>query len=691
VNAAPRLAVAAALGAWAGVGRWWWAPVVVVAVRRFAPAKSSRTEGTVFGVVLVVGTIIGFLDARPPAPLPAGNVAVEGRVVLEFGGRWGWSGLVDTGTEVVVVRGRERPASDRVRVAGQSDGRVRHVAGRHVAATIDSDRIEALPSGSAHERVAEAMRRRIVDQIRPGTNEARGLLVGFLVGDTSGVGPVLEDEMRRSGLSHLVAVSGSNVALFVIGLMVVTAPLAIHPLGRLVVLLNGLLVFGVLTRWEPSVIRAALMAALVGLGRFAGLPLDPVTALALVAGGSVLVEPALAGSVGFQLSVVATAGLMAGARWWPGGGPAVRLLKATGAAQLAVAPLILAVFGSVPLLSPLANLVAIPLVSVATVVAGVGAALGIGWLVVIAELCAHGFIAVARVAAPWPQLGLQEMIVVVAAAVFAWRLPRARVVVALVCAVALGSTLTSGPGLPDRGVVFLDVGQGDAAVVRLSGFTVVIDGGPDPARFVGRLAGLGVDRVDLAVVTHVHEDHVAGVEGMLGRVPVGRIWAAFSPHETPSSRRLLERAERLGVPVTAPTVGTRISVGPDSLEVVGPVRRYAGPNDQSIVLVVTLAGARVLLAGDIETVAQAELELPDIDVLKVPHQGAATSDSGWLSRHAGAVAVVSVGQNEFGHPAPWVIEALAAAGSVVYRTDETGDVVLEVGADGVLRASSHAG
>ena len=599
---------------------------------------------------------------------------------------------MDLGESVVLVRARERPASDRVRVVGESDGQVHRVAGRPVAASIAAERLGPPNSGSVHERVADRLRQRILDRIDPETNEARGLLVGFLVGDTSGVGAVLEDEMRRSGLSHLVAVSGSNVALFVIGLMVVTAPLAIHPLGRLVVLVNGLLVFGVLTRWEPSVIRASLMAGLVGLGRFVGVPLEPVTALALVAGGAVLVEPAIAGSVGFQLSVVATAGLMAGARLWPGGGAVARLLKATAAAQLAVAPLIIAVFGSVPLLSPLANLVAIPLVTAATVLAGVGAALGLGPLVALAELCAQGFIMIARIAAPWPQLGLLGVVVLGFAAALAWRLPRLRGVVAVACAIAIGSTLTVTGGMPDRGVAFLDVGQGDGAVVRLSGFTVVVDGGPDPAAFVGRLARLGVDRVDLAVVTHVHEDHVAGIDGLVGRVPVGRIWAAFAPHETPSSRAMLERAERFGVPVTVPAVGTKISVGPDSLEVVAPGRRYAGPNDQSIVLVVTLAGARILLSGDIETVAQAEVEVPDIDVLKVPHQGAATSDAGWLARHAGSIAVVSVGPNDFGHPVPWVIETLEAAGAVVYRTDEVGDVLLRVGPDGVLRAGpSDAG
>jgi competence protein ComEC len=256
-------------------------------------------------------------------------------------------------------------------------------------------------------------------------------------------------------------------------------------------------------------------------------------------------------------------------------------------------------------------------------------------------------------------------------------------------AIALFLALVPARSAPNTGVIFLDVGQGDSAVVRMSAFTVLVDGGPEPARLAESLARYGLDSIDLVVVTHVHADHAAGIAGILGRVPVGRIWATFDPHATISSETLLVRAAEAGVPVESPALGSILVVGNDTLEVIGPLRRYKNPNDQSIVLLATLDGVRVLLSGDIEKVAQDELSAVLIDVLKVPHQGAATSHRQWLQDHAGAVSVISVGPNSFGHPASWVLEALAE--STVYRTDVHGDIVVTVETGTVTVRASHPG
>ncbi len=683
-----RAAVAGAVGAWTGVGRWWWLPPAIAVICWRRPSV-GRPERLTFVLALALGAIVGIASAAQPAALPVGTVELTGRVTVNLGSNWGWSGLVSAEEGVVLVQADVDPGPDLIRVSGSSDGRVRRVAGRWILATVTADRVEDVGAGAVHQRAASRLRERIVDQIRPADSDARGLLVGFLIGDISDVSSIVNEEMRRAGLSHLVAVSGSNVALFLVALVLVTAPLAIMPAARLVVVLNGLLVFGALTRWEPSVLRAAAMAALVSLGRYVGIPLEPVTALAVAAGASVLLEPGLATSVGFQLSVLATAGLMAGAWWWPGGGKAARILKATLAAQLAVAPLLLAVFGSVPLLSPVANLLAIPIVTAATSLAGIGAALGSGPIIVLAELLAKAVIVIAKVSAPWPQLDTTSFSLLAAVGLFWWKVPRGRAVITFCAAVALCLVLVPARGAPETGLVFLDVGQGDAAVVRMSGFTVLVDGGPEPARLANRLARYGINSVDLAIVTHVHADHVAGIAGILGRIHVGRIWAAFEPHATPSSEELLRRAAEVGVPVESPTVGSVLAVGADTLEVIGPRRRYASPNDQSIVLVVTLDGVRVLLSGDIEEVAQSEISVQSIDLLKVPHQGAGTSHRQWLTDHAGAVSVISVGPNTFGHPVSWVVEALEPA--TVYRTDVHGDVVVTVEAGTLTVRPSHQG
>ena len=675
-----RTTVCGAVAAWAGVAGWWPVPLVLLAAALFRPRLLGRSEYVVFAVIFVFGALLGWLDRRPPDPLPAGEVTFEGRIDIDLGDRWGWSGLVSTDAGTVLVRSEHAPEGSRIRVEGVSDGRSERVLGRWTVATVHADDVAPADSATVHDHVAGRLERRILAEIRPESGTGRGLLVGFLIGDTSGVSPVVVDEMRRAGLSHLVAVSGSNVALFLVGVVVVTAPLAMRPLGRLIVVLNGLLVFGALTRWEPSVLRAAAMAGLVGIGRFVAIPLEPITALGLVSGFSVLVAPGLAESVGFQLSVLATAGLIAGARLQPARGRVMSLLIATLAAQAAVAPVLLAAFGSVPLLSPLANLVAIPVVTVATALAGIGAAVGADWLIGLAELLAEVFVLVARVAAPWPQLDRVSFALVVGVCLVSWRFRRVRALTVVVAALGVAIGVLSTATAPHTGLVVLDVGQGDAVVVRLSGFTVLVDGGPDPARLAAGLSRFGIDRIDLAIATHVHEDHVAGLAGIIERVPVSRIWAAFDPHETPASRELIERAAKGGVPIERPELGDRIEVGGNTIDVIGPRRRYAGPNDQSIVLVVEIGESRILLSGDIETVAQSEILVADVDVLKVPHQGAGTSDPEWLAAHAGALAIVSVGPNTFGHPVDWVLETLRGAGAAVVRTDNSGDVILDFGA-----------
>ncbi|MEX2278462.1 MAG: ComEC/Rec2 family competence protein, partial [Acidimicrobiia bacterium] len=221
-----RASVAGAIAAWGGVAGWWWLPPVVLFGAWLRPAFVGRTERVMFLVVFVVGSAVGWAEAQPPDPLGSGPVTFEGRVHLDLGDRWGWSGLVASPEGIILVRSSVVPDTDRIVVTGDSDGAVSRIVGRWIIATVDADEIAPAPAGSWHATTAERLRARIVSEIRPEQSTARGLLVGFLIGDTTGVSPVVSDEMRRAGLSHLVAVSGSNVALFLAGLIVVFAPLA---------------------------------------------------------------------------------------------------------------------------------------------------------------------------------------------------------------------------------------------------------------------------------------------------------------------------------------------------------------------------------------------------------------------------------------------------------------------------------
>jgi competence protein ComEC len=241
-------------------------------------------------------------------------------------------------------------------------------------------------------------------------------------------------------------------------------------------------------------------------------------------------------------------------------------------------------------------------------------------------------------------------------------------------------------------VTFLDVGQGDAAVALTpEGGTVLIDAGPEPDRVARDLAALGVRRIDLAVATHAHADHVEGFPAILSRFPVGLLLEPGCPGDSPSHDRFLRAVEDEEVPVRHPRGGQVLSVGRLVIEVLGPDRCSPGgesPNDDSVVVRLSYGEATVLFPGDAEVPAQQDM-LEDGDpvtatVLKVPHHGGDTSNPEFFDAVDATVAVVSTGPNDYGHPHPAVLAALRAEGMAVYRTDLLGDVTIRFSEGGLL-------
>ncbi|MDP9495474.1 MAG: ComEC/Rec2 family competence protein, partial [Actinomycetota bacterium] len=429
--------------------------------------------------------------------------------------------------------------------------------------------------------------------------------------------------------------------------------------------------------FEPSVMRATVMAGVVLLGRLLGYALEAWQLLSVAVIGLLTLNPPLAFDAGFQLSVAATAGVLVGARWPTDGTRWRRALAVTLGAQTAVSPLLVLTFDQVPLLSPIANLIAAPIVGAATLVGAIGVA-GIDPLVSLAAALAGIVLGLARGVSTWPQVGWVGLLVIGGLAALFVRFRSQRGVLALIAALVLVTNLI-GPKAepPTAGVVVLDVGQGDSLLISGGGDRfALVDGGPDQVRLIEKLGEYGVRRLDLVVLTHVHADHATGLIGLVGRVPIGRVWAVTDHHETPASFELFEGLEAGQVLVERPSVGQRWDLGGVTLTVLGPLRRYASPNDQSIVLLVDGPARSMLLTGDIETFAQGDLGPLHADVLKVPHQGAATSNPNWLKEVGADLAVISVGPNDFGHPVDWVIETLEEAGAVVKRTDRDGDVVV---------------
>ncbi|HSP37824.1 MAG TPA: DNA internalization-related competence protein ComEC/Rec2, partial [Frankiaceae bacterium] len=542
--------------------------------------------------------------------------------------------------------------------------------------------------------------------------DARGLLPGLVVGDTTELPADLADDARSAGLSHLTAVSGANCAIVLALVLALVRPTRLGRRGRGAVAFLGLVGFVILARPSPSVLRAALMGGIALLALALGRQRAAVPALLGAAMLLVLVDPDLALDPGFALSVLATGSLLLIAPAWAEAFArrmprwAAEVLAIPLAAQVAVTPVVVLLSGSISLAAVPANLLAAPAVPVATVlgvlvvvlapVAGGPAAhvAAVGgwpcsWIAAVAHRMAH----VRGGSLAWPQTGLGALlaVLVVATTVAVIRRRRSRrLLVAAVCGIVLAAllvprTLPSWP-LPGWRLLACDVGQGDALLLRGEGNEppVLVDTGPDPRPLRDCLGRLGIRRLSAVVLSHLHADHVEGLPAVLGRISVPVVFV--NPLDEPAleGRRVRGWAARAGAPVTVLQAGEHLTAGGVSLDVVAPVRVLHGtesdPNNDSLVLLARAGGLSVLMTGDVEPEGQAALlarGVPHVDVLKVPHHGSAHQDDRFLAATGARVAVASVGRdNPYGHPSGRTLQTLAREGMVAMRTDLDGGVAL---------------
>lgn len=636
-------------------------------------------------------------------------------------------GLVGPARAPVLLRGgpalRELRWHSQVRVTGKLAPGDAGRAEFAVLSVRGPVRMTAPPGPVA--RGTEHLRAGLRRSVEHAPADARGLLPGLVIGDTSRTPPELTEAMRATGLTHLTAVSGSNVAI-VVGLVlalsgIVGVPRRLRPWLALLALVG----FVMLARPEPSVIRAGTMGAIALLGmsrsrRAAGLP---VLAGAVVA--VLVVDPWMARSYGFALSTLATMGLLLFTRPW-GDAIAARLparLRLLGpavaipvAAQAMCAPVIVLLQGSVSIIGVLANLLAAPLVAPATI-AGVLAALTalvsdhlsalVGWAGALPTMgiatVAHRLADVPGGTMPWPDgapgallLAALTVAVLLAGPRLFWvsrtHPTRTLAVVGVVAALLIPVRTVTWPP-PGWQVVFCDVGQGDAAVLRTGpSSAVLVDAGPDPPSVNRCLDRLGVRVLDAVVLTHFHADHVDGLPGaMAGRV-VRQVLTTPIREPTFQATRVEGWTRARGIPVSSLAAGDRIQLGRLEAAVWAPSRRIASgsvPNNSSVVLSARVGVVHVLLLGDVEREAGHDILLrlrrdvvmsaasEEFDAVKTPHHGSANLDEGLMEQVRAPVAVVSVGKdNDYGHPAPTHLNLLRRFGYAVYRTDQRGDVAL---------------
>lgn len=609
--------------------------------------------------------------------------------------------------------------------------------------------VKVIARGSMREewggRVRASVRRSVAATVGAHDTRSAAIVTAVLIGDRAGLDRETTDRLQRGGTYHVIAISGGNIAILTAALLLAlrVAGLARQPAAVVVIL--GLLAYAQVVADEASVTRAVFAAVIFLAALAVDHRIDPLNTLALAAGCLVAVEPLSLLDPGFQLTFGATAGLLLGVprlmRWADRAAPlpaAVRrllaapvgLLAATICAELALFPIGALHFSRVTIAGLVLNFAAIPLMTVTQIAGMVAVALAPvhlptaavpGWA---AHVAAAGIVESTRLVdwVPWLDWRLPAPGPVVIGSYYlgwvlwlasgrrGWRRAGATLAAAGAAAI-LAAPLPAwlggrdggcapphrgpGGGPPPLHVHFLDVGQGDATLVRFpDGRSLLVDAGGRPgggfdigARVVvPALWALGVRSLDYLAITHADPDHIGGAGAVVAELRPREIWEGIP---VPSSQPLADLravARGRGVAWRAARAGDAVSVGGVLVRVAHPPaadwERQWVRNDDSLVLELRYGRVSVVLPGDIgaevEAMVAASLEPAALRVVKAPHHGSRSSSSAaFVAASRPSLVVVSAGrENSFGHPHPQVVRRYEASGAIVLRTGRDGAVTV---------------
>lgn len=744
LRAAPALLLAVCLASGFALGRAAARRAADSCVAGLAPDAELRADGWATRDLPAAGAVTG----RAGASLRLGLSEVE----LRAGGR-----RCRVPSLLTRVRPPPRPvrAGERVTVAGAwwswdpaREGEARPLArygllrGRVTPGTAGGG---ARGEGKAGVllRARAAVARRLDARLPPDVAAAGRAL---LLARRDGLPPGFARRFAEAGLAHLLAISGLHVGLLAAGLVGLAGVVVGGP-GRYPVAAAGTLAYVLFIGAPPAASRAGLMVAGWSAGKARGSPVRASELLGLAAGAAVVADPMVLVSPGYQLSFAGFAGLLVGGRIGQRAagrlrgrtrrgigsvpGRALVALAAGAGAFAATAPFAAAHFQRVAPAAVLSNFAGVPLVAASLAglfgaaavpglpgeLAGEAAALALRALFRVVDLFAalpggHG---PASPPGPlfWPAAGLLFLAALRAAtgASAARCLPPAAAAAALWLA---GPLLAGWRAGPHTLLCNLDVGQGDAAVIRTrAGRWIVLDAGPrsrwDDAGVrvvVPFLRDHGARGVELFLLSHPDRDHLGGAGALMDAFRVGRVLDAGNPVPSPEYLAFLDRVEEEGARWLPARPGDRHRVDEVELLVLGPdppgpsLADARPPNEASVAVRVRVAGTALYVdTGDAPAAGERRLlerwpaDSVRAPVLKAGHHGSRTSsDTAWLRAVGPRIVVVSAGAgNRYGHPHPEVLDRLGASGAErVWRTDRDGRLCLEVDADGRWRVRGGA-
>jgi competence protein ComEC len=540
-----------------------------------------------------------------------------------------------------------------------------------------------------------------------GDGNAGALIPGMVLGDTSKQSVEFKNSMRRSGLTHLVAVSGANFALVSAFVLWMMQFLFARMKFRLSATAISLIAFIALVRPSPSVLRAAAMAAVLLVAQGTKKGRDSLPALGFAMAAVVVVDPWQARDAGFALSVLATAGLLLFAPvlieklsiHLPG--KLAQALAPPIAATVFCSPIIVALSGYLAPMSVIANLLAAPFVAPITIVGFIAALFSpfaplistvLIWFI---RFPAGAIALIAHWASSFPVLTLQSgkigFLIIASFTLGSWLLKKwfkHIIVFTLVILISI-TWLQRWPG-GDWQVANCDIGQGDSMVINLGNHQgIVIDVGPDPVAEDRCLKALGIKEIPLLILSHFHADHVAGLTGAIKNRAVGQVWV--SVNSAPLIESAKAQAALKGVEMIKAVRGMSARVGPLTIRVLWPTlsatsfEEMPGDgsqiNNSSIAILITSDAFSLFAGGDLEPPVQEILvkDVGPVDIYKVCHHGSRYQDLAFMSALHPRISIISVGAgNTYGHPAVQTLEALARLGSEVLRTDIDGAIAVQV-------------